>query len=175
VCFSQLIWNYRGVRQQPEPLKRQVQLHWKSVAVAAVVGVLVVVLTWLAGPGLFGGGETPQGTVVQAEITKPTLCSVANAQETVRFPLGGTTRDGTLNACGHGQGERVDITVPADAGDGLIQVNTATVVAGSNDLRRPVALGLLAISSLAGACYAFLLIRATTNVTTAKATGASQA
>ena len=173
--MSQLIWNYRGVRQQAEPLKRQVQLHWKSVALAAVVGVLVVVLTWLAGPGLFGSGETPQGTVVQAEITKPTLCSVANAQETVRFPLGGASRDGTLNACGHGLGERVDITVPADVGDGLIQVNAATVVAGSNGFGRPVGLALLALSCLAGATYALLVIRATAKVTTAKATGDSQA
>jgi hypothetical protein len=163
------------VRQQAEPLKRQVQLHWKSVAVAAVVGVLVVVLSWLAGPKFLGSEKAPQGTVVQAEVTKATLCSVANAQETVRFPLGGTTRDGTLNACGHGQGERVDITVPADAGAGVLQVNTAMVVAGSNDLRRPVGLGLLAISSLAGACYVFLFIRATTKVTTAKATAPSQA
>jgi hypothetical protein len=140
-----------------------------------VVGVLVVVLTWLAGPGFLGGEKARPGTVVQAEVTKATLCSVANAQEMVRFPLGGTTRDGALNACGHGQGERVDITVPDDAGAGVIQVNTATVVAGSNDLRRPVGLGLLAISCLAGACYVLLVIRATTKVTPAKATTPSQA
>jgi hypothetical protein len=127
--------------------------------VAAGAGLLIVVILWLIGPGLFGDGAAPAGTVVQAEVTKSMDCTVADAQEAVRFPLGGATRDGTLNACGHNKGEHVDITVPANPGDGTINVETSKVVNGTTSARRPIGLFLAALSCFAGAFYTHLVIR----------------
>jgi hypothetical protein len=129
------------------------------LAVAAAVGVLVVVFTWFAGSGLFAISHPQQGTVATAVVTRPMPCTAPSAQETVSFPFGGTTRDGILNACGQNQGERIDIVVPANAGAGLIQVNTAQTVPGNTDLRRPVALALVAMSCFAGAFYVYLVKR----------------
>jgi hypothetical protein len=148
------------VRQRVELLRRQVQLHWKSLGVAAGAGVLVLLLVWLAGPGLFGAVPVPPGTVVSAEVTKPVECAVPDAEETVKFPLNGTEREGSLSACGHDKGERVDVMVPAAAGDGMIEVETAKVleVAGSG-ASRPLGLLLVVLACFAGALYAAILLR----------------
>ena len=45
---------------------------WPSLAVAGVVGVLVVVLTWLLGPGALGIVASEPGTSVSAQVTVPT-------------------------------------------------------------------------------------------------------
>jgi hypothetical protein len=127
--------------------------------VVVAVGVLVVVLTWLAGPGLITTGGTRQGTVVTAEVTRPMPCTAPGAQETVRFPFGGKTRDGTLDACGHNQGERVPVLVPPNAGDGVLPVGAAETAVGSRDLSRPVGLFLVALSCFAGAFYVYLVQR----------------
>jgi hypothetical protein len=129
------------------------------LAVAAAVGALVVVLTWFAGTGLFAISHHQEGTVVTAVVTLPVPCTAPSAQETVSFPFGGTTRDGILNACGQNHGERIDVVVPANAGAGMIQVNTAQTVPGNTDLRRPVGLALVAMSCFAGAFYVYLVRR----------------
>ena len=127
---------------------------------AAGAGVLILLLVWLAGPGLFGAVPAPAGTVVSAEVTKPVGCSPPGAEENVKFPLNGTGREGALNACGHDLGERIDVLVPAGAGDGVIKVETAKVmaVAGSS-LSRPLGLFLVVLSCFAGALFAAVLLR----------------
>lgn len=148
------------MRQRVELLRRQVQLHWKSLGVAAGAGILVLLLVWLAGPGLFGAVPVEPGTIVSAEVTKQVECAVPNAEETVKFPLNGTDREGSLSACGHDKGERVDVLVPAGAGDGMIEVETAKVmeVAGSG-ASRPLGLFLVTLACFAGALYAVILLR----------------
>jgi hypothetical protein len=138
---------------------RHAQLSWKALTVLVAVGLLVVVLTWLAGPRLMATGAARQGTVVTAEVTLPMPCSAPGAQETVRFPFGGKTRDGTLDACGHNPGERVEVEVPPNAGDGVLPVAAAETAVGSRDLSRPVSLFLVALSCFAGASYVYLVQR----------------
>jgi hypothetical protein len=127
--------------------------------VAAGAGLLIVVVLWLTGPGLFGDGAAPQGTVVRAKVTTSMDCTKPNAEEAVTFPLGGTTRDGTLNGCGHNKGEEVDVMVPPGPGAGTIAVETSKVVNGSSDVRRPLGLFLIALSCVAGGVYAHLVLR----------------
>jgi hypothetical protein len=127
--------------------------------VAAGAGLLTVVVLFFAGPGLFGDGAAPQGSVVQAKVTRSMDCTQPDAQESVTFPLGGTTRDGTLNGCGHNKGEEVAVMVPADPGSGAITVETSKVINGSSSARRPIGLFLIALSCFAGAYYAHLVIR----------------
>ena len=142
----------------PTPAEHHV-LRWNVLAVCGAVGVLVLVVAWWLGPGLFGSVESAQGTVAEAKVTLPMPCSQPGAKETVQFELNGQDRNGTLDGCGHGKDERVSIIAPADAGSGLIDVSLADVVKGHSDPRRPVGLALLAISCAAGGMYAFLVVR----------------
>ncbi|WP_326568503.1 hypothetical protein VSH64_43225 [Amycolatopsis rhabdoformis] len=134
--------------------------RWLQVGIPAAVGVLVVVLAWLAGPGLFGIAGTDSGAPVQAEVTKPAECSAGNPVESVTFSLGGKPREGTLNGCGHAKGERVEVGVPVDApAEGPLTVSAADTSAGAQDSRGPIALVLLVFACFAGGTYAFLFIK----------------
>ncbi|OXM68304.1 MULTISPECIES: hypothetical protein [Amycolatopsis] len=134
-------------------------LRWNTLAVAVLVGIAIVTAVWWAGPGVLGTAAAAQGTVAQATVTKGAECTAPNPQETVEITVDGRTRTGILDACGHDQNDRVDVTVPASAGDGEIQVHLADVVTGHDDLRRPIGLALLALSCLGGGTYAFLIHR----------------
>lgn len=135
------------------------RLRWQSLLIPALAGVAIILIVWWAGPSVFGSLSAGQGTVAEATVTTPASCSDANPTETVQFQSGGQTRTGSLDACGHDKNDRVDITVPSDAGAGEVDVHLADVVLGHNDLRRPVGLALLALSCLSGGAYAFLVQR----------------
>ncbi|TVT15286.1 hypothetical protein FNH06_36440 [Amycolatopsis acidiphila] len=137
------------------------RLRWQSLLIPVLAGIAVVVIVWWAGPGMFGSVASNGGPVTEATVTTPASCSDPNPTETVQFQAGGQTRTGSLDACGHDRNNRVDITVPSDAGPGQVNVHLADVVAGHSDLRRPVGLALLALSCLSGGAYAFLVQRRT--------------
>ncbi|MFD2494020.1 hypothetical protein [Amycolatopsis jiangsuensis] len=130
------------------------------MGIPAAVGVLVVVLAWLAGPGLFGIGPDVVGAPVQAQVTKPADCSSGAAAETVRFQLGGKEREGTLNGCGHGKDEHLQVIVPDDAAaEGTVAVTASESTTGSHDARAPIALALLVFACFCGGMYAYLVVR----------------
>jgi hypothetical protein len=133
--------------------------RWQSLLIPALAGVAIVLVVWWAGPGLFGSVSAGGGTATEATVTIPASCTAANARETVQFSSGGQTRTGSLDACGHDKNDRLEITVPSDAGSGEVDVHLADVVVGHSDLRRPVGLALLALSCLSGGAYAFLVHR----------------
>ncbi|MTD55095.1 hypothetical protein [Amycolatopsis pithecellobii] len=135
------------------------RLRWQSLAIPVLAGIVIVFLAWSAGPGLLGSVSSGGGTVTEATVTTPAACSDPNPTETVEFSSGGQTRTGSLDACGHDKNNRVEITVPAQAGAGPVAVHLADVVVGHSDLRRPVGLALLALSCLGGGAYAFLVQR----------------
>jgi hypothetical protein len=127
------------------------------VAIPAAAGVLVVLLAWLAGPGLLGVTTDAAGAPVQAEVTKPAPCDKADAVETVKFTVGGKTHEGKLNGCGHGQDERVEVTVPDTLPDqGTVTVTAADTSTGTSDARRPVGLALLVFACFAGGMFVYL-------------------
>lgn len=142
-------------------LTGKTSLHrWLQVGIPAAAGVVVVVLVWLAGPGVLGISGGAAGAPVQAEVTKPAACSAGNPVESVKFTLGGKPREGTLDGCGHAMGEHVEIGVPADASaTGPLTVTAADTSAGSQDARAPIALVLLVFACFSGGMYAFLVIR----------------
>jgi hypothetical protein len=135
------------------------QLRWKTLVVAALVGIGIVVAVWWAGPGALGSVSATPGTATEATVTAPASCNDPNATETVRFEFGGQTRTGSLDACGNAANDRVEITVPAGIGPGEVDVQLADVVTGHDTLRAPVGLALLALSCLGGGTYAFLVQR----------------
>ncbi|WP_410675202.1 hypothetical protein [Amycolatopsis sp. cmx-4-68] len=127
------------------------------MAIPVAAGVLVVLLAWLAGPGLLGIANDDLGAPVQAEVTKPASCDNPNAVETVRFTVGGKTHEGRLNGCGHGQGERIGIGVPEPMpADGTVTVGAADTSTGSSDARRPLGLALLVFACFSGGMFVYL-------------------
>ena len=135
------------------------QLRWNTLVIAVLAGIAIVVAVWWAGPGLLGSPEPASGTVADATVTSAAACTDPNAHETVRFDFGGRTRTGSLDACGHAQNDRVQISVPSGIGTGPVTVHLADVVEGHGTARGPVGLALLALSCLAGGTYAFLVHR----------------
>lgn len=154
------------VRKRTDPA-RQLTPGWNSLAVAVGVGLLVIVLAWYAGPGLFGITNQAKGTTVRAEVVKPTPCAGGTAEEAVKFEFGGRPREGTLDGCGHGQGERVNIVVPDGAGAGTISVHAADVAVGASDPRRSIGLALLVFSCFSGGMYVLLVLRGPRRLATA--------
>ncbi|MEU5264013.1 hypothetical protein [Amycolatopsis sp. NPDC021455] len=127
------------------------------MAIPAAAGVLVVLLAWLAGPGLLGVTNDAVGAPVQAEVTKPAPCDKPDAVETVKFTVAGKAHEGKLNGCGHGQGERVEVVVPDVLPDqGTVTVTAADTSMGSSDARRPVGLALLVFACFSGGMFVYL-------------------
>lgn len=132
----------------------------KVLAVAVATGFVIVFVAWWMGPSLFGNVAPEGRRVVAATVVEPAECTDPQAVETVRFEGDGGPQEGTLSGCGHDKGERVRIALPDTAGDGAPpQVHLAATAPGATDLRRPVGLGLLVLSSAAGGIYAFLVVR----------------
>ncbi|MGW4064847.1 hypothetical protein ACWEGE_41630 [Amycolatopsis sp. NPDC004747] len=127
------------------------------MAIPAAAGVLVVLLAWLAGPGLLGIGSGAAGAPVQAEVTKPASCDKPDAKETVKFTVAGKAHEGTLDGCGHGQGERVEVAVPDVLPDqGPAVVTAADTSMGASDARRPLGLALLVFACFSGGMFVHL-------------------
>ena len=127
------------------------------MAIPAAAGVLVVLLAWLAGPGLLGIGNDVLGAPVQAEVTKPAPCGQGDAKETVKFTVTGKAHEGTLDGCGHGQGERIEIAVPEALPDaGPVAVTLADTSMGASDARRPLGLALLVFACFSGGMFVYL-------------------
>jgi hypothetical protein len=125
---------------------------------AALVGLLIVLGVWWVGPDLFGPAPEPDERVVAASVVEPVSCASQTAtQETVRFTVDGDERDALLSACGHDEGESVDIAVPEDLDADPLLVRAADTLPGHRDLRRPVGMLLMVLSCLAGGGYAALL------------------
>ena len=136
---------------------RSLALTWPTVAIPAAAGVLVVLLAWLAGPGLLGIGNDVLGAPVQAEVTKPAPCGQGDAKETVKFTVTGKAHEGTLDGCGHGQGERIEIAVPEALPDaGPVAVTLADTSMGASDARRPLGLALLVFACFSGGMFVHL-------------------
>lgn len=136
---------------------RSLALKWPTVAIPAAAGVLVVLLAWLAGPGLLGISNDDVGAPVQAEVTKPAPCDRPDAVETVKFTVAGKTHEGTLNGCGHGQNERIEVGVPEVLPDqGTVTVRVADTSAGASDARRPLGLALLVFACFSGGMFVYL-------------------
>ncbi|MFC9251282.1 hypothetical protein ACFWMR_35250 [Amycolatopsis thailandensis] len=126
---------------------------------AAGAGLLVIFLAWFAGPGLFGISNETQGTTVRAEVVEPAPCTGGGPSEKVKFEFGGKPVEGSLNGCGHGKGERVDVVVPDGASGDGVAVHAVDTTAGASDARRPLGLALLVFSCFAGGMYVFLVLR----------------
>ncbi len=154
------------VRKRSDPA-RGLTPGWNSLAVAAGAGLLVIFLAWFAGPGLFGITNEPRGTTVRAEVVEPAPCTGGGATEKVKFEFGGKPMEGSLNGCGHGKGEPLEVVVPDGASGDGVSVHAADATAGASDARRPLGMALLVFSCFAGGMYVYLVLRGPRRLATA--------
>jgi hypothetical protein len=126
------------------------------LAVVVLLGVFVSLTLWLSAPGLFGlSAELPSSTKITANVTKGAACTNAANGEIVTFVHDGKEHQATLDACGHREGERVDVSMPAEF-SGTITVHGAEAAVGESDARRPVAYILFLLACFAGGGFAYL-------------------
>ncbi|PWW65304.1 hypothetical protein [Actinokineospora spheciospongiae] len=121
----------------PEPVVKS--------AVAATVSIVLALAFALAG-GLGQWSSAATGlSSASATVVAGASCSSAGP-ERVRFTQGGGSREALLDACGHAEGEVVEISV----GDGevvhLVSANTGTTFDA-----RPVGVVLMIFAGIAGA------------------------
>lgn len=154
--FRARICDYRQVLRQ---VVQQFSPKTRALLVAGLAGLVVIVLTWAIGPGLFAVKQDPVRTVTAA-VTEPASCADPRPVEKVRFTEAGKPRDAALPACGHDKGEELQVAIPhAAATAGPLTVRIAETYTGYSTMRRSVGLLLVALSSAGGATYAFLLLR----------------
>nr|WP_232328226.1 hypothetical protein [Kibdelosporangium sp. MJ126-NF4] len=126
------------------------------LVVIVVLGVLVSLALWLSAPGLFGlADDGPGAETVTAKVTKGSGCTGAATGEIVTFVHDGTEHQATLDACGHRDGESVDVSMPTKVGAEMT-VHTAEAATGESDARRPVAFVLFLLACFAGGGFAHL-------------------
>lgn len=154
--FPAGIWNYRGVRQPAV----QLSTRTRALLVAGFVGLLIVLIVWWIGPGLFASADEPVERVVTASVSEPVSCTEPDAVEQVTFLDGDKPRTASLHACGHDKGEELAVAVPESPGPGALTVRSAETDAGHSNARRTIGLLLVALSCLGGGAYAFLVSQA---------------
>lgn len=134
-------------------------LGWGVLGIAMLAGIAVVAVAWSLGPGLFGGAATEEQQTYQATVRLPAACDDQGARENVQVMVNGEQRDVTLSACGHTEGENVQVVLVPEPKSGEAEVRLVDTAHGTSDARRPVGLFLMALSCAAGAGYAFLVAR----------------
>jgi hypothetical protein len=131
---------------------------WAAVLLTGVFGVTLASVLWLADPGLFRlGGEADVEKTATATVVTGLECGGAGQGETVTFADGGREIRAQLDACGHSEGETVEVAVPTEGDQGL--VHAASAAPGSEGPGRRLSLPLLVLSTFAGAGYAVLVKR----------------
>lgn len=132
-------------------------VRWAAIVAGVVLlgtGIAVVVGAF----GLFGfSPPVPEATRVEARVIAGTPCDQQGGTETVTFTLDGRERQACFDGCGHQPGEPVEVAVPVGAADADLVVHAAQATTGDAGPRRSVGLGLLVVSGMAGAGYAYLV------------------
>jgi hypothetical protein len=131
-----------------------------AVRLGFVVGfsVLWTLVLWMLAPGLFGLDEDLSGnTSVTATVTRGAGCTDAGEGEVVTFKQDGEEYQAKLDACGHREGEPVDVSVPHGT-DGEIVVHAAEAAAGESDGGRPLAFSLCLLACFAGGCVVYRFV-----------------
>lgn len=135
----------------------KVRLDAVRLAVVVLLGVFVSLVLWLSVPGVFGLTEDlPRPRRVMATVTKGAGCGDAAGGETVTFVHDGREHQATLDACGHRQGEPVEVGMPDDLGQQELVVHASEAATGESDARRPVAFVLFLSACLAGGFFQYL-------------------
>jgi hypothetical protein len=134
-------------------------LRWAGAGVGVVVlGVLIAVVVSVFGLFGFAAADTT-GSTATATVAKGVPCDKPGTMETVTFTVGGKDRTAWFDGCGHGDGEPVQITVPADTTAKDLVVHSSAAAVGGTDSADQLGLLLIVLSAMAGAGYAFLVRR----------------
>lgn len=134
--------------------------RWAAVLLTGVFGVTLASVLWLADPGLFRLGPDPEAEkTATATVVRGLECGQAGPGETVTFSDGGQEFQAQLDACGHREGETVEVAVPTENTGDQTVVHAASAAPGNEGPGRRLSLPLLVLSTFAGAGYATLVKR----------------
>lgn len=118
--------------------------------VGGLVGVGVAVAIFFP-HSVMGAPEPPQR--VAAKVVKTGSCQ--QGMDMVEVEVGGTKKQVKLDACGHREGEQVDVVLPVDTGGDMV-VQAAQSTPTGRPLANRLASLLVWLSAAAGGVYAYL-------------------
>ncbi len=134
-------------------------MRW--VLILAAIGLVAAALFWLPLSGAirlgsFGSGGTRSAT---ATVLTTAPCGGTDARDQVEVKMSdGRARRAKLEACGHREGEVLDVDVPVnEPKDELIVQIAGTGPGNLPSLEQRLSVVLLALSGVSGATYAFLI------------------
>jgi hypothetical protein len=135
-------------------------LRWAATGLGLVV-LSVALAVLVSALGLFGFGSAAgdTGTRVSARVTTEAPCNRPSTFEIVSFKLQGQDREARLDGCGHAKGEIVDVLLPPGPVVDSMVVQSAGTAVDTSGPGEGLRIVLLVVSGLAGAVYAFLVIR----------------
>jgi hypothetical protein len=118
-----------------------------------VLSVMITVIIGTLGWFGFAPGDSGTGRQVEARVVTGQPCDQPGT-EVVAFQQDGRERQAKFDGCGHQAGELVQVRVPSATAT-LVHASDATTGEGNHG--RDLGLFLLALSGVAGACYALLM------------------
>lgn len=139
------------------PARRRLLLQ---VAAGVVVFVVVGFALWLvAGFAGAQGTSTPTERRAQATVTTGASCQGGDTQDSVTVPVAGVPRPAKLDGCGHAQGERVAVLVPANFATGTVVEPADTAPGDLSGKSHQVSFLLLIVATLVGGGIGYRLFR----------------
>lgn len=125
--------------------------------VLVLLGVAVVAVVWF--PARTDEVDQ-QLRPAMAEVVKSTPCGTATRGDLVEVTVGGSPRKAHFDGCGHAEGQRLPVRVPASPGQDF-QVHPAepdaVSVFGGSGLRGRIGWVLLTLAGVAGGGYTLML------------------
>lgn len=127
--------------------------------VLGLVGTGVVVVSWWpTADGLDRGAAAERTTT--ATVVRSARCGSTPARDRVAVSIDGRRTRVPFNGCGHREGSRLRVLVPADpGGDFVAQPASADSVGDARGLRERLTWVLFVLAAVAGGGYSLLLRR----------------
>jgi hypothetical protein len=118
--------------------------------VVGLVGVGVAVAIWFP-VSVLGSPEPPRHT--SAKVVRTGNCG--QGMDVVSLSVDGAEKEAKLDACGHREGEQVDVVMPATVSSDTVLQTAASAPTGRPFADRLASL-LLLMSAFAGGVYAYV-------------------
>lgn len=119
----------------------------------------VVVVSWWPLPDVLGEGAGASVRPATVTVVESARCGAPTARDRVAVTIDGRRMEVPFNGCGHREGRRLEVLVPADPrGDFVAQPAVGdTADTDTGDLRGRLTWVLVTLAAVAGGGYSLLL------------------